>query len=235
MLKQQAYDLIKQRLFELDLVSGQFVTQKQISEMIGVPLGPVREAMHQLQSEGLVQVLPQRGIQITPVTESMVRDLFGMRRLLEPMGMKELAKKGDSAALAELRRATKEILRKEKLGEIDRLSGQTFAIDQKLHEMTIFALRNQLIFDFYRVQQDRLRLIRLNIRASSDHEPGLSDHVSILDALCRRDGAAAVSSLLSHLKGVEQRALDAVARSPQTARTPHPPRNTNGLAAVGSL
>lgn len=220
MLKDQAYQLIKQRLFELDLISGQFVTQKQISELIGVPLGPVREAMHQLQSEGLVEILPQRGIQITPVSEPMVRDLFGVRKLLEPAGIRALARNGDVDAFKELRRATRDILRKEKLGEVSRLSGDAFRVDQRLHELVIDALENQLISDFFRVQQDRLRLVRLNIRVSTDHEPGLSDHVQILDALCERDAVAASSSLLTHLKNVEQNALEAVARTPHIKRLP---------------
>lgn len=224
MLKTQAYLLIKQRLFELDLVSGQFVTQKQISDLIGVPLGPVREAMQQLQSEGLVEILPQRGIQITPVSAEMVRDLFGLRRLLEPPGIKALAKNGDLGALKELQRATRDILRKEKLGEVSRISGDTFRIDQQLHEMAIAALDNQLIVDIYRVQQDRLRLIRINIRAATDREPGLADHMHILKALCDRDAHGAVTHLLAHLKNVEQNALDTLARTPHIKRFP----GTNG-------
>ncbi|MGE3064620.1 MAG: GntR family transcriptional regulator [Hyphomicrobiaceae bacterium] len=220
MLKEQAYQLIKQRLFELDLISGQFVTQKQISELIGVPLGPVREAMHQLQSEGLVEILPQRGIQITPVSEQMVRDLFGVRKLLEPAGIKLLARNGDLALLKDLRRATREILRKEKLGEVSRLSGDAFRVDQRLHEMVIDALENQLVSDFFRVQQDRLRLVRLNIRVSTDHEPGLSDHIQILDALCDRDAAGAAMHLFAHLKNVERNALEALARTPHIKRLP---------------
>jgi DNA-binding GntR family transcriptional regulator len=230
-LKTQAYQLIKQRLFELDLVSGQFVTQKQIADMIGVPLGPVREAMQQLQSEGLVEILPQRGIQITPVSAEMVRDLFGVRRLLEPPGIKLLAKNGDLDALKELRQATREILRREKLGEVSRLSGDTFRIDQRLHEMAIAALDNQLVRDFYRVQQDRLRLIRLNIRVATDHEPGLADHLTILDALCRRDASGAVTHLLGHLKSTEQAALEALARTPHIKKLPLSPGRTNGEAA----
>jgi DNA-binding GntR family transcriptional regulator len=231
-LKTHAYQLIKQRLFELDLVSGQFVTQKQISDMIGVPLGPVREAMQQLQSEGLVEIFPQRGIQITPVSAEMVRDLFGVRRLLEPPGLKMLAKTGDLDALKELRRATRDVLRKEKMGEINRLSGETFRIDQQLHEMAIGALDNQLVSDFYRVQQDRLRLIRLNIRASIDHEPGLSDHLNILDALCHRDAAGAVAHLLTHLKNVEHGALDSLARTPHIRKIPSGTSNRNNKTVM---
>ncbi len=232
MLKTHAYQLIKQRLFELDLLSGQFVTQKQISEMIGVPLGPVREAMQQLQSEGLVEIFPQRGIQITPVSAEMVQDLFGVRRLLEPPGMRALAKTGDLDALKELRRATREVLRKEKLGEVNRLSGDAFRIDQQLHEMAIAALDNQLVRDFYHMQQDRLRLIRLNIRASTDHEPGLADHLHILDALCHRDGAGAVAHLLTHLKNVEQNALEALARTPHIKKLPSGTSSTSSKAAL---
>jgi len=137
----------------------------------------------------------------------------------------------DLDALKELRRATREILRKEKLGQVSRISGDTFRIDQQLHEMAINALDNQLITDFYRLQQDRLRLIRINIRASTDHEPGLSDHIHILDALCQRDAAGAVTQLLAHLKNVEQNALDMLARTPHIKRLPST-NSGNGKVAL---
>ncbi|MGE0851002.1 MAG: GntR family transcriptional regulator [Hyphomicrobiaceae bacterium] len=232
MLKDDAYQLIKRRLFELDLVSGQFVTQRQISEMIGIPLGPVREAMLQLQAEGLVEIFPQRGIQIATVSEAMVRDLFGVRRLLEPPGIRALARGRDLGALKELRRATKEVLRKQQLGKISPLSGETFLIDQRLHELAIDALGNSLVRDFYRVQQDRLRLVRLNIRTPADPEPGLCDHLNILDAICRRDGAGAVRHLLAHLANVEKRALDALSRCALIKRMPAGPANDSSRAGA---
>ncbi|MCW5694100.1 MAG: GntR family transcriptional regulator [Pseudolabrys sp.] len=233
MLKAHAYQLIKQRLFDLDLVSGQFVSQKQIVELIDFPLGPVREAMLQLQAEGLVEIFPQRGIQITPVTVEMVRDLFGLRRLIEPPGIKALARTGDLAALKELRRATKEALQKEKSGEVKPVSNHTFQVDQRLHEMAIDALDNKLVREIYRVQQDRILLIRLNIRPWATQEPGLVDHLHILDALCRRDAAGATASLLRHLKNAEQAALDALARSPHIKTTlPRAASNGTRPAAV---
>ena len=220
MLKDEAYQLIKQRLFELDLVSGQFVTQKQISELIGIPLGPVREATLQLRSEGLVQIFPQRGIQISPVNEEMIRNLFGVRRLLEGPGIGELAISGDLSELRALQRKTAETLRNAQRGQIERLSGETFRVDQRLHEMAIGALNNRVIADFYKVQQDRLRLVRLNIRSPNDQEPGLSDHLAILDALCDRDSKRAQELLITHLNGVESRALRALSRMPTGTSTP---------------
>ena len=217
MLKDDAYRLIKQRMFELDLVSGQFVTQAQVSDMIGIPLGPVREAMSRLQSEGMVEILPQRGVRISPVTEEMVRDLFGLRRLLEVPGMQALVKSGDAEMFKDLLRATRQALRKEKAGELGRLSGETFLVDQRLHEMAIAALGNAILRDFYLVQQDRLRLIRLNIRTSSEREPGLVDHIDILEAACRRDVAGAVRFLLKHLDNVEKRALEMIGRMTEAA------------------
>src|SRR5205809_763280 len=64
MLRSDVYDQLKARLFAGQLRAGQFVSQRELATLLGATLNPVREAIRQLEAEGLIVVYAQRGIQI---------------------------------------------------------------------------------------------------------------------------------------------------------------------------
>src|SRR5690554_4515722 len=82
-VKQVAYDRFREALFAGHLRSGQLVSQKELVTLLGLSIGALRELLPRLQSEGLLNVLPQRGIQITLIDLPMIRDAFQMRMALE--------------------------------------------------------------------------------------------------------------------------------------------------------
>ncbi|MCG8562212.1 MAG: GntR family transcriptional regulator, partial [Hyphomicrobiales bacterium] len=59
MMRMDAYRQFKSLLFSGDLRPGQFVSQRELAELIGVPLNPIREAIRQLECERLINVYPK--------------------------------------------------------------------------------------------------------------------------------------------------------------------------------
>ena len=82
-LKQKAYDLFKEKMHAGELTQGQFLSQRELAELLGLSLAPVREAINKLETEGVVQVLPQRGIQIVQIDANFIRNAYQLRILLE--------------------------------------------------------------------------------------------------------------------------------------------------------
>ena len=64
-LREIAYNRFRQRLFTSHLRPGQFVSQRQLSELLDVPVGAVREALKRLEADGLVTVVAQRGVHVS--------------------------------------------------------------------------------------------------------------------------------------------------------------------------
>ena len=79
MLREKAYARFQLRLFDGDLKPGQFVSQRELCAVVDMKIGPVRDALKQLQAEALVKVIPQRGIQIADVKQA----LGSLRRMCE--------------------------------------------------------------------------------------------------------------------------------------------------------
>jgi DNA-binding GntR family transcriptional regulator len=200
MLKEQAYERFKKRLFSGDLKPGQFVSQRELCKVIGLPIGPVRDALKKLQAESLVRVIPQRGIHIADVNLKLVRDAFGLRSLVEAYAVRRYAETGDVSRLIAMEPQIQSVLARVQKGFNEDLAREFIRIDFELHEALISALDNEIISEVYRVNADRILLIRLTNRLGRERVITASnEHIAIIEALKRRDADAAVAAMERHL------------------------------------
>jgi DNA-binding transcriptional regulator YhcF (GntR family) len=66
-LAEQAYGLVKQAIFDFDLMPGDRFSEAEVSHATGVSRTPLRQALQQLQREGFVQVFPKSGWRVAPL------------------------------------------------------------------------------------------------------------------------------------------------------------------------
>ncbi|HYY38487.1 MAG TPA: GntR family transcriptional regulator, partial [Xanthobacteraceae bacterium] len=83
-LSERAYEAIKERILSLDLRPGQFVNEQGLCAMVGMGRMPVHQAVHRLMTDGLLEIMPRKGIIIG--TDSLNDVLTGLeaRSVLEP-------------------------------------------------------------------------------------------------------------------------------------------------------
>ena len=98
-LRLQAYEAIVERLVFRQLLPGQFVTQRELVELCGLPLGAVREAIPRLEADGLIATLRQRGLQIASIDVRFVRNAYRLRRILESEAAAEAARHASAGFL----------------------------------------------------------------------------------------------------------------------------------------
>ena len=103
----EAYEKFKACLLSGTLKPGQFVTQRELVELVSVPLGAAREAIQRLEQECLLHVYPQRGIQIADVTVTALRDALEYRQILELHAMRHYAQHARRQDMEALERATR--------------------------------------------------------------------------------------------------------------------------------
>ena len=82
-LRQLAHDRIKQSILEGVHAPGSLLSENQLAEELGISRTPVREAVRDLVSSGLVTILPQRGIVVTELTPKDIDQLYVVRQELE--------------------------------------------------------------------------------------------------------------------------------------------------------
>ena len=161
-LRAQAYESFQQQIVEANIRPGQFISQRELMQLLGMPLGAVRELIPRLEAEGLLHTVPQRGLQIAHVDIKLINNAFQLRLLLEREAAIRFTTSVSDADLATLEQAHLEIVRRARSGQIDdALLSDATMVDWGLHDLMIDASRNELISDVYRINSLRVRLIKL--------------------------------------------------------------------------
>jgi DNA-binding GntR family transcriptional regulator len=101
-LNEQAYRRMKHALLSGRIEPGATLTLRHLAEQLGTSMMPVREAITRLSAEDAVQVLPQRGIVVPPLSDDDARDLWDLRIRLEGEACARAARHVTRAALAHI-------------------------------------------------------------------------------------------------------------------------------------
>ena len=209
MMRTDAYRQFKQRLFSGDLRPGQFVSQRELADLIGVPLMPIREAIRQLECEQLIKVFPKRGIQVIEIDPTTINDGYDYRLLLEKEAIGVFAEHAPSDLIASLRKTNRAALKKlegstpdgEKLKEIVDAAWD-------FHEAIIDFQGNKIVSHHYRLNSARIRLARLDIHEFIKClEPAFRTHIAILDACAKRDVKEATRLIVEDIETSRAMAL----------------------------
>jgi DNA-binding GntR family transcriptional regulator len=211
-LREKAYDSFTRHLMARDIRPGQFVSQRELVSLTGLPLGAIRELVPRLEAEGLIKTVPQRGMQIAHVDLSLIRDAFQFRLFLEREAVAIFTAAAADETLEALRRKHADILAEAESGPPGirpDLLARAQAVDWDLHWTIVAALGNAIIADAYRVNSVKIRLIRQEQTLLSDAlvVPVMQEHLRILDAIESRDPARAVDAIDGHITGARNRAL----------------------------
>lgn len=208
-LRDQAYDSFTDNLLSRRILPGQFITQRELSALTGMPLGAIRELIPRLEADGLLKTVPQRGMQITHIDMDLIRNAFQLRLILEVEAAAEFALNASDAERAEVEKNHQDILDEAKSGITDELVERAQNVDWAFHDTLIDHLKNQIIFDIYRVNSIKIRLIRQELTRIQPEIvlSVIGDHMKIIQALNTRDPEKAKTAITQHLKNSRDRAL----------------------------
>jgi DNA-binding GntR family transcriptional regulator len=209
LMREVAYERFKAQLFKRNLVPGQFVSQGELCDLLDVPLGPTREALKRLEAESLVRLIPQRGIQITDIGVTLIREAFEFRTILEAAAVRHFVVIADDATLEALDGATRTMLnRLTANADADaRLLDAALEVDWRMHDLIVESVGNRILTTAHQQNFDKIRMIRLHGRSPRYLPLAMEEHLVVIEALRRRDAAAAAAALEHHLACAQRRAL----------------------------
>ncbi|GAB7039394.1 MULTISPECIES: GntR family transcriptional regulator [Catenuloplanes] len=102
-LRDCAYAELRRRIVDLVYPPGQRLFERDLATELSVSRIPLREALQQLRTDGLVVCVPRQGVVVAHFTAGDVRDLFDVRESLESLAARLAADRADAAGLAGLR------------------------------------------------------------------------------------------------------------------------------------
>ena len=104
-LKTLAYNKIRQKIVTCEYAPGTFLNEETLTEALGLSRTPIRDALSRLEQEGLITILPKKGLMVSGITEEDVHSMFEMRLLVEPYALRTYGNanpRGKMEAYAEL-------------------------------------------------------------------------------------------------------------------------------------
>jgi DNA-binding GntR family transcriptional regulator len=196
--------LLRQGLDQGRWASGEPLRQEEIAAELGVSRVPVREALFQLQAEGLLRMVPNKGMYVRTLSAGDLRELFRLRSLIECDVLAEAVPRHTAATLNRVESIQAAL---DKAAAVaDWIAG-----DREFHEALYAPAQrgeSMEVVRRLRFQVDRFYFARLKpgARAQGWHE----EHHALIRALRRRDARAAVKVLQAHLAATERSALAAL-------------------------
>jgi DNA-binding GntR family transcriptional regulator len=209
LLRDKAYDRFVEQLVAGDLRPGLFVSQRELVTRIGQPLGAVREMVQRLEQDGLLTIVPQRGMQIPHVDLNLVREAFQFRLFLEREAVAVFAQAASDADLARLRREHEAVLVEAHSDNPGKdLEPRAQAMDWALHDHIIDSIGNSILSSAYRVNSIKMRVIaRERTSIHGRVVPAMQEHMAVIAAMQRRDVPAAVDAISRHIAMARELAL----------------------------
>lgn len=110
-LRQQVLDGLRQAIIDGRLAPGARLTERELTEMMNVSRTVIREALRQLESEGLVAIIPHKGPVVRSLTLAEAKDLYHIRAVLEGLAARLFTENADDAQVKRLAQALEVVVK----------------------------------------------------------------------------------------------------------------------------
>lgn len=199
--RDRAYSWIAYAILSGDVGEGQFLDEVTLAREVGTSRTPVREALHRLQAEGYVDLVPRRGAQVRVMTSRELREIYQARFVIESDAITKICRKrkGAPPGMAQLLDEMEEAGRQEEW--------RSFAqMDQVLHLSLVQHQGNTVLAEMYESLGPRhTRLaVRTLVEATERLEVIEKEHREIFSALEAHDAERAVEVLGRHLREIPE-------------------------------
>ena len=190
-VNEQMHELILNLILERKIKPGERVNPKQIAEDNHVSLMPVRNALQQLTTEGLLETHQRVGVFVREYSDRELAQIGEVRKLYELYCLEHYADRIDRSEVLELYH---------QIEKHEPRSRAMIALDEQLHRMIVVASGNPFLIQQYSGMQNLIRIHMYHEHA--DAEASKKAHLEILEALYKANYSGAYLALANHLDEV---------------------------------
>jgi len=200
----KAYEEIKEKIITLYFLPGQYLNEAAISGLLQVGRTPVHQALQRLELEGLVEIMPRKGVVVLPDSISEIIKILESRAAVEA----ELAKAAAGRVSADggkellaLANATRHLKNGPGIDEF-------IACDRAFHRKLAEHSGNSVLRDFAQQLHERsIRYWYLHLWQTMDVQATTRQHAAIADAIARHDGERAAAAMREHIDSLKSRLM----------------------------
>jgi DNA-binding GntR family transcriptional regulator len=207
-LREQACEALRQAIISLELPPGYRLVERELIQRLGVSRTTVREALRELESEGLVTVIPQRGAVVATLSARESADLYEARVAIEALVVRRFVERAADSAIDDLRAAVEDFAGlTERGGDI----AQMLAAKDRFYDVLVGGAGSPPLQQLLGSLQARVRQLRAT-SLSQDERPkrAAQELRDLVDAIAARDVAAAERLCSAHVRAAANTGLGAL-------------------------
>jgi len=200
-LLDRAYNEIKLRIITCRYRPGEVLSEAAISLELRIGRTPTHQAIHHLMMDGLVSIMPRKGVMVRPISIDEAMEIIGVRLVTECYCARLAADRADDSELQRLRN----ILKSSEEAMEKRNVEQMMLLDREFHDVLARAAKNAVLADVLRNLHERsLRFWFISLRDADHHRNVLEQHRTIVKALQSRNPDAAEAAMRDHIMAFQR-------------------------------
>ncbi len=198
------YDYLLNAIVSGEVLEGQRIVESDLAKMFGVSRSPIREALKMLEIDGLIELIPYRGVVVTRITPKEVRESLEIKGMVEGFAAWSGAQKFNKDIIAQLEAILMELEKYIKNGKMQKVQEANI----RFHHRMVENIHNERLLKYYEgVAKSIRRFYTISFTMSSGWKFSLSEHRAILNSIKKRDAAAAERHARQHAYNTIERVL----------------------------
>ncbi len=197
-LKDHIADVLRDAILKADIYREDAdlrLDERHLAEELGISRTPIREALTRLEQQGMVRIVPRKGVFIVRKSLNEILETVIAWAALESMAARLATENASDAELATLRRLAARFSGNEASAHIAEYSEANITFHQRILELSKVALLKTMADDLFR----HMHAVRRRALGEGDRaERSVVDHLEIIEALEARDGELAARLVREH-------------------------------------
>jgi DNA-binding GntR family transcriptional regulator len=207
-VREQVVRILQEAIADGYFSPGQRLVERELCELLGASRTTVREALRQLEAEGLVKVVPGKGVVAAAISPAEAVALYRVREVLEGLAGRLFAESASEEAIAKLDSTMDQLLAT--VDETPPDVKRVLAIKNQLYDVLFEGCGNPVLRSLTESIHARVTLLRsasLSYSYSERLPQMLAEMRAIIESIRRRDSAAAEQACAAHVRSAARAAL----------------------------
>ncbi|MEL6259962.1 MAG: GntR family transcriptional regulator [Cyanobacteria bacterium J06631_12] len=210
-LYEQTYQVLRTSIFSGELAPGERLVETRLAQQLQVSRTPIRDALRQLQQDGLATVDAQGNMRVTVLSSADAAQLYDCRIALEQLSVAEACRRLSTDELQHLKHLFEQAEKADQRQSSNLSLFQRLDADYQFHRYIAKVSGNVWLVTLLDQIFDKMMLLRIQ---TTRHDPDVleirMEHHQIFDAIAQRQPEMAVTAIHAHLSASKNRVVEAV-------------------------
>lgn len=206
-LREVVFNTLRQAILTGELKPGERLLEIQLANKLGVSRTPIREAIHKLELEGLVTMIPRRGAEVSQITEKNLRDVLEVRRTLDALCAELACERICEEEKIQLKEACEAFEKATKTKDARAIA----EADVALHDIIVKATGNARLVQLVNNLAEQMYRYRFEyIKDENQHEHLVEEHRIIYESIINQDKETAAKIAKLHIDNQEKSIMEQI-------------------------